>query len=487
MKPDSSPPVADVAGRIPEQLPPRLPPPEPIWRAHWTATPFLLPLVLLRPRQLSGPIGVSSLWTAFVAHLLGGFALLLVSALMVGVGDHMFGMGSEDPTRTETYGQVLVSGLAELWVGAMRQFKGWREVLELLGVLLMFELGFWSAAVVLMPWLIQGERRWRALLRSLKVVWWATIGLIYLPLLVLIMLSLTFMFVPRELYGWQVQVVDDLIIACMSVGAILVLWILGGLSDRYAGPPIGKLYESHALRCRACGYELTFMERTANCPECNLAVAESLPGARSQPAVATAASLGQRLRAYPGIWWQSLRSKRFGTQLQVYNAQRGARHFTAITAAVVGVFGMLTLLFTGEILAEYEDQRYDLSIVAVVFFRLVLVFSLTASGFVGLVLVAGLLASLFGWSEPERKTTVVAYSSGWLILCAVGVCLGMGWFQAVAEGWNYKGGFRFPIGQQFIEYRLLLALVGFVPAAGLAIIWLSHLYRMLRATRYASA
>ena len=473
--------------RIPEQFPPFMAKPQPTWRPHWTAVPFLLPLVFVRPRWLSGPIGVGSLWTAFVAHVVSWFFVILCAGMMVGMGEYLFDGNAVGGGVSPSYIHLLLYGVVEIWLTLMVEFVDWHDFVDMTAGAVLSEIGFLVLAVVLAPWIARGERRWRMWLRSLKIVLWATIGLSLMPISLAVIFTGMFFLLPYELSDGLGNVFQEILVTLLCVNPLVLLWMLARLGEQYCGPPVGRLYEPHALRCRDCGYELTFMEHSANCPECNLSIALSLPNRRPTPAFVRAASVWRQIREYPALWWQSLRGRRFGLRLPVFNAHRGAWRFLGMTAGVVGVFGMLAILIGGELLNDYDYERGLSYVIASTIFRLTMTFCLTASGTMLMVLVVGCVLSGFGWSEPERKTTVVAYSSGWLAPCAVCVCFGVGWARLLPEVWPGTRFITYEIAGQHLDLLVMLACAGFLPAAGCLLMWFVQIYKMMRATRYASA
>lgn len=473
---------------VPEQYPPLMPQPRRTWRPHWTAVPFLLPLVIMKPRWMSGPIGAGSLWSALVAHLVSWICLILSSAMIAGLGEYLFdGSAVQATGQRLSYLQAVAAGVVEMWLSMMLAFRLWSDVFEIAVVVVLFELCFVGMAIVLVPWIARGEARWRTWLRSLKVVLWATSGVCITPVVLLIIMSGMYFVLPLELTRGLGNLFEEILAALLSASTLIILWMLSRLGEHYCGPARGWLYEPRALRCRDCGYELAFLACSANCPECNLSVAQSLPKQRKKPAFDRAKRVWRQLQLYPMLWWRSLRGKRFGRQLRVFNAHREAWRFLGMTLIVIGSLGALAGVIGGELLSEWDWERYQMVVPVVYLLRLSIVATLTASSTGLFFLVFGWMLSGFGWHQPERVTTVAAYSSGWLVISAACVCVGVAFarFMFALDEWFPNEQYMI-LGERF-TLNQLIAIAGFLPAVICFFVWCAHLSTLLKCTRYASA
>jgi hypothetical protein len=467
--------------RVPEEMPPRLPVPGSTWRPHWTTVPLMLPLVLLRPRWMSGPIGAAGLWSAFLAHSVSYGVMLLGMASMQ---MWMMTIYSSDLAARYSTSSIIRDVLASFWVELMSTLSEWRIWLPVIGGALVFEVGMLLWAWLLMPWVAAGERRWPAYRRSLKVIWWASAGVMLFPLgMIALFWFSQWMSASSYLDGYVLQQ-EYIYSSIFMLSTVWTVILLDRLGDTYCGPAVGALFEPQPLRCRACGYELTMQPLDSRCPECNLPVAEALPATRPPLPFAEASSWLSRIRLFQSTWLQSLRGNTFGKQLRVYSARRASRQFAMNVSLVVGMFAVLTaFLFADPWEQDLYVDEFDLTAVYVA--QATTAYCLGVCMSIGLIAGMGTLVSGFGFSEPERKTTVVAFSSGWLIPCAVAVMLGTGWTWLVFEKWEIRGSILLPVLNTYVAYEAIWAIPGFIPAGSLGILWLLHIRKLLRATRYA--
>lgn len=97
---------------------------------------------------------------------------------------------------------------------------------------------------------------------------------------------------------------------------------------RYVGPAVGPGFEPRPPRCDACGYTLTGLPVESNCPECGLAVRESLPDGRRRPLPCRNAVRGPcRASEILRTTYQVLRSSEFFGRVPVRTHTRHARTY----------------------------------------------------------------------------------------------------------------------------------------------------------------
>jgi len=226
---------------------------------------------------------------------------------------------------------------------------------------------------------------------------------------------------------------------------------------------------------------LTGLSREGRCPECGLAVRESLPDARRPSPWACATKLGRKPGAYARTVWHVLRGRTFFRSLAVCSSLNTAVRFvvwivllTAILCAIVAT--VVGAPFEGTPLETLTNIALRFAIATGI---VVLVFS------TGLALMA-LRACRLGWRDPRPTTAVVCYASvlflpmvGTLGVCAL-------WMLLAHDAGLMRGGFPVPIFG-WMDHAVLWGLgLSVLPIA--AFTWgLARLRRALRDVRFASA
>ena len=468
---------------IPECLPPLMPPPQPTWRPHWLIAPLLLPLALIFPRRLSGPLGAASVGVALWVHVVG----LAVGTYAVFFRVSLYTL--TNGTETSQISDYLDAGryvFRNAWQELMLSSGDSAGVYNVVVLAGLTEFGLLAAAFILMPWSIAGESRWRAFWRSLKLVYWSTAAILAVPIIVN----------QAALYGLMAigagplisrYEIFDLEGFLIPLGVVWSFYLYLTLGDRYSGFGEGRLFKSRALACVGCGYELTYLPESSHCPECNLAISVSLPECRARLPFAAARSLWGRLRTFGHAAWQATQAQTFGCQWRIYESRLASRQFMLLVALVVGI---AVALCSGLGDPRFRDQMFQLSeandalgVVIHLFKR----FLWGCGGTLVIILIGGSLVSGLGFSAPERKTTVFAFASSWLLWVAAAALAGFVWYWGIEEHLMLTGGISVAYPRVLIPYKLMLSMVGFIPAAAFLLLWPLHAHKMLRATRFANA
>lgn len=467
---------------VPETLPPIEPAPLSACGVHWSLAPFAAVLTLFFPRRFGPYLAVSTWRAAYVAHIFG-----LLAGWVVFV---WFLLHFVEPSDSSlTLPTTLRFALALLAPAGMMLTSDWMYALPTLLVIGVFEGSFWLLALLAMPWCAAGEARRRLYFRCVKLLLWTTLGLT--PVAPLVLAS--------------VQEIDHAPIWIVPAGTLLLVWyvtILLRIGERYAGPPVGPGFLPRAVHCGGCGYPTAYLPVTGRCPECGAAVQSSLPAARELPHCARPRSRWQivGLSGYVKTWWATLNGRRFGQHAAVLTGRPAARRFAMGTCLAVGLIalGLWPLVLDDlrqELRADrtyyssmdtYEPESASEELGQCVAATLLL--WLTGAGATaGLLIAFAALITRFGFSATERRTTVLCYASGALCVPAVMLVLGIYGCYVVTEIWRPRMEFRVP-GLQFpVSLEALACLLAFAPTGIASLLWLFHLRRMLRATRYANA
>lgn len=469
---------------VPETLQPIEPPPLAGCGIHWSLAPIAAVLALFMPRRLGPYLAVSTWRAAYVAHVFGLLAgwVVFVTFLLHFVEPSEAGM---------TFPITLRFALAMLAPMGMFFASDWTYGLPALLAVVVFECGFWLLALLAMPWYAAGETRRRLYFRCVKLLLWTTLGLTPVAPLVLV----------------SVQEIDHAPIWIVPVGTLLLVWyvtILLRIGDRYAGPPIGPGFLPRAIHCGGCGYPLAYLPVAGRCPECGAAVQSSLPDARELPPCARPRSRWHFIgsSAFLRTWWTSLNGRRFGQRAAVLSGRPAARRFALYMCCATGfiALGLMPLLFQ-DLMQDMEDLQFRnldlrqiheasksaLGPLARFCSVIALIWSTGFSAALILLIVFAALITRFGFSGTERRTTVLCYASGALCVPAIMLVLGIYGCYYVTEIWRPRAEFWLP-GLKFpVSLEVLACLLAFAPTGIASLLWLLHLRRMLRATRYANA
>ncbi|HPF39527.1 MAG TPA: hypothetical protein P5081_07895 [Phycisphaerae bacterium] len=249
------------------------------------------------------PARAISFWRAFLTHglsphngphLAAGrfrdalFASLLAGAILIAVGGlaaiHLW---TSFPLTPRGVRSALA--IALLWTMDVSQQSGpWSHVVTL--AFLLSPLSISLSAILLglfaAPIAAAGDNLRSTIRRSINDALWTVVALTPLSLLIVTMIvAQQWAYAARTrntvLTFFQLAFHNRSIAIVSAVaGVVLLVRAIRSGTGRYVGPAIGPGFEPRQTHCEDCGYLLGGLPLTSNCPECGLAVTESLPGGR---------------------------------------------------------------------------------------------------------------------------------------------------------------------------------------------------------------
>ena len=484
--PTTGPPPSEL---VPEFWPPA-DPIEPVkaWRIHWLLAPLAaIPAVLL-PRRMGPHLANSSWASAYVAHVFSGF--VAVGIMFAAAIEHQSG-GEQSLTdvflfnpfvelRRALAGSVLL--LYGLW-------NGWLEILSTLLAFVLIEGAIWIAALLLIPLYAAGEGARRTYFRCVKLLLWSSACQV----------PIVWFFMHLAFWGEDYVYGPTWGLAMWAAFQLWWLSVLVRLGGRYGGPEEGPRWEQRHPRCENCGYSLVSLSLEGRCPECGVAVAESLPERRRPPAFATARGVRDRCVGFAQTVWQSSFAKRCAKNVTVWGHHRAARSYALLICLLVG------LVSAGTRVAAYGVAQGGLwptawpgewaprPHTADFFFRK---FEFLAVGVLcgiggGLVVMlwmlkVGLFLSRFGFRDAADRVVILCYATTWLL---VPLLLGIsgGWAAyGIIEIWGPFRSIRV-MEDAWIEPEIAIWLAGLLPAIVTLIMSFRRVHVMLRLTRFANA
>lgn len=222
------------------------------------------------------------------------------------------------------------------------------------------ELAIVLLGVMLMPWCAGGDRATSVLKRSVKNAYWSTTAAVpcAVPVAGVIILS-------QINHRWLDNIGDiagmAIILSLFFLPAILFIRCLLVGASRYVGEPDGPAFAPREPRCDDCGYLIIGLPLDKRCPECGLAVRESLPGGRRQPTAwqqheLRLAGVRELLRTQ----WRVLRDNEFFQRLPVQNGLPEARHFWWASYLLL-VLVLLVVLRLGYTFVEDDSRAFLLT------------------------------------------------------------------------------------------------------------------------------
>ena len=140
----------------------------------------------------------------------------------------------------------------------------------------------------------------------------------------------------------------------------IFLWIRSLLvgASRYVGPPAGPAFKPREPLCDQCGYCITGLNISADCPECGWPVRYSLPGGRRQSTVWQQHPFRlQGLREAARLQWALFRDRDFFNRLPVHEGHAAARHFWWATLFFILVADLVICLAIFPLIAAMGDLR----------------------------------------------------------------------------------------------------------------------------------
>jgi hypothetical protein len=473
---------------VPEFWPPADPiEPVKVWRIHWLLAPLATVPAALLPRRMGPHLANSSWAAAYVAHVFCGF---------VAVGT-AFAVATEcqsgnEPSLADVF---LFNPLVELrraLAGSILFLYGmWRGWLEILGTLLAIaaiEAGIWIGALLLVPLYAAGEGPRHTYFRCVKLLLWSSACQVPIAWFFMHLAFWGEDYVSSPIWGF----------ATWALFELWWLWMLVRLGGRYGGPKAGPRWEQRRPRCETCGYSLVSLPLGGRCPECGVAVAQSLPERRRPAAFASARGLRGRWAGF----WQTTREAMFARRLArgvtVWGHHRAAHVYALLICLLVGLIGAANAVVAygieeganpfGLLMARLLGYRpASLFIHDCEFIAVAVLCGIGGAAIPAVwMLKTGVFLSRFGFRDVADRLVILCYSTAWLLVPVLLATAG-GWTAyGVIETWGPFGSFRVS-KDTWIDWDLVVWFVCLAPALVTLIISFRRVQVMLRHTRYANA
>ncbi|HPD29601.1 MAG TPA: hypothetical protein PLL20_06380 [Phycisphaerae bacterium] len=461
-------------------------PPKPV-RALWIPWPLavvLVPLFWLLPKRM-GPHFAAVRWPGvIVAHLV--WVVYGLGCMTVAYWTPMFGWAAYLTGRTSghetealwpdpTISQIARAPMAVLgtllagnpefgvngWVG------GGADLAIGLAMAVAVEAGLILLACLLMPYATAGERGQLLFSRSVKLTLWSTTSLPVLGIA----------FQAIELLDYTREQLDELWAGAIGLYVLWFVWIWLRSGLRYAGPTEGPAWKPRRPLCETCGYALTGLKSTDNCPECGAAIAYSLPERRRPTSWAAAHRLASRPRAFLRTCWASLRTdfyRRTTVRTDYPAARRFAIWMCLASLPLVVPFGIIEVLLWRP---DYALRHLGKAAVAATAIPVGILLFLS---------LLVLLGRLSGHRSLRTPATVVFYWSAWAVPILLAVDASMLIVYVLKE--------RFQWNMATYHYSWAGTIAHYASGAAIcalpAVVFLFaaiRLVRALRQTRFANA
>ncbi len=234
----------------------------------------------------------------------------------------------------------------------------WMPFIGLASTPLMMELGLLIFATALMPWAAGGDRAWSVWKRSVRNVHWSLTILVPAAAVVAVVASLDVDWDRWERWPDAVFIVGGIIVFVVPVILLLRMWFVGAY--RYVGTPDGPAFAPREPLCDQCGYAIVHLPIETRCPECGLAVRESLPGGRRRPTPWDE----RRWRPSGLVWllrlqWRILRRPAFFERLPVHSGIESARHFWWMTVALMILVSLAVIRLSVSGPGSQSDREFE--------------------------------------------------------------------------------------------------------------------------------
>lgn len=403
------------------------------WAIHGLfALPGML-LLWIAPKRVGASLAASGWRAAVVAHVL---------AMALGVGMSIWAELYNPLWSTRSANSWLsgiprsIASAAQLpwseWVrGPFAALASWAHrsgaggfaqvLLTVLGV----EAAAVLVAVAIMPLASAGEGAARLFGRCLRMTWWSTTVMIPIGIAWLMdpMIRPTLGLPP---YWHPVDYIG------LSVVGLLWLFILLRSTRRYPGPAEGPAWTPCTPRCESCGYTISHLPDTTNCPECGRPVADSLPERRSPPSFARASGVVSSIRAYATTLYRAMLDRRFFAGLAVHRGYARARTFFLVTCTVNAALVFICVMETEGLFWLQRNTMLGHIAADAIASASVLFAAHVLGGGIVTVVVAG------AGRRPLRPTSVATFyalsglpliSAGVAVLVWVGIVIGTGLYH----------------------------------------------------------
>ena len=431
-----------------------------------------LSLFWLFPRRYGPHLAVSSTRRAILAH---GIALTAVVVGLgtvaivetIGSGNYSFRMSDLRTLLAEFIAVLAAESAGSPWSGIVALVVVCAVPLVQLLVLLV--------GTAVMPFCAGGDRASSVWKRSVKNIYWSTTLLIPASVgLVCLRLS-----------GWNGPS-DDMtailtMLAATAATAIVILRAILTGACRYVGPPDGPAFAARQPRCDECGYHIFGLPVSSNCPECGLAIRESLPPGRR---LSTRWQENQlKIRGFVELLclqWRVLSDRGFFGRLPVQSQMPAARHFwwgTYLLMMFVTLAGLRMAAAFTDRADVFDNSVVDFASIAIPAVVMPLV-AQSAMMFVGC-----LSAQLRLGMADYRVSAIACYYASPLmwpfVLTVVGTAMVL-----LTLFWDSMHGGQDVTDTLAVKLTLLL---GGGAAVGALIFWWFRVFAALRAVQYANA
>lgn len=302
---------------------------------------FLKALLLfwLFPRWYGPHLASGSLRRALAAHAVSVLAVTAIAGFWT-----LFSLVAESEAAwtVESVRLVLAEELYYLIRDTTMAGGSWWAPVLILGAIPLLQVVVLLAATAVMPWCAGGDRASSVWRRSVKNAYWCTTALIPVSIIVAVAVSNNWTWIKNDL---AVILLGLLVMAI--VPAIPCRMLVTGAA-RYVGQPDGPAFAPREPTCDDCGYTLFSLAVQGRCPECGLAVRDSLPGGRRRLTAWQESELSRRgfvdlLR----MQWVVIRDPALFNRLPVQSGLSTARHFWWGTylLMVVSVLALLNVAY----------------------------------------------------------------------------------------------------------------------------------------------
>jgi len=433
----------------------------------------------LRPKRYRPDLVDGSFWRAFVAHLLS----IILAGILVALAYLWDELG-----RTVDLAEIH-RGLATMTLEAAQETAqptvsiagaSWNQsdiLLIIGGTPVAFELALLLLGGLLMPYAACGDGASSAWKRSVKNVYWSTTALV--PAVVacatlllaarwntLASVSGFIPCEPRGTMGWILVPVAAILMLAVTALFFRALVVGAHRQGRQVAEPA---VSAQTARCEDCGYLLRGLSTETKCPECGLAVGESLEGGRRKTN-----AWQQRERESRGfveliyMQWAVLHGSAVFREIPVQRGIGAARHFWWGTWILMVVCLLAILRGAAAYTDQYAELRLAMSPISVG------VILLPISLQFGMTLVACLWAHMRYGIRDHRISTLVCYYASplmWpvmLVIVAAAI--------VATESLTPSLGKSLPTA---------LGIAGALTAAALAFWWM-RLLKALRIVRFAN-
>ena len=322
-------PTQHGAGMVPTHWPAdRTDVPEPAWTVRGLGSLPGMVLLWFQPARVGASLAASGWRAAIAAHALGllvGLGMILFAEMLPELNpraaqQQRFGLQVEcDIDMPQmSWSDAVRAPFAAVAFLLHTSSSGPSGPAWPLLVVVAIEAGMVILAVALMPFAAAGEPAGRLFGRCLRLTWWSSTLLV--PFGGGWLLNTLLQDQPGLLPEWHA--VDAATVFGMWW---LVVFVRSGY--RYAGPADGPAWCPRTPRCEKCGYTITGLPRSTDCPECGRPVSESLPERRGQPAFAVARTCRGAVWAFFWTLCRAIFSGTFSERMAVHSGYAKARKF----------------------------------------------------------------------------------------------------------------------------------------------------------------